>query len=99
MKQEYKYNKGFEALKDNICDTSYGVCPPPMKAQEALDILTSYLLGDDWYIAGSMSIEQANACVVEQILDKYSKKWKKDWKIYEKELEKPVKILGPYRII
>ena len=44
MKKEYKYNKGFEAMKDNICDTSCGLYPAPMKAQEALDILTSYLL-------------------------------------------------------
>ena len=83
-KKEYRYNEGFEALKNNICDTSYGLCPAPMNAQEALDILTSYLLGDDWYVVDPMSVEQCNACVVEQILDKYSKKWKKDWKNYEK---------------
>jgi hypothetical protein len=80
----YIYNKGFEAIKNNICDTSYGLCPAPMNAQEALNILTSYLLGDDWYIAGSMNVEQTNVCVTEQILDKYSKKWKKDWKNFEK---------------
>ena len=82
--KKYNYNKGFEAMKNNICDTSYGLCPAPMKAQEALDILTSYLLGDDWYVATSMSTDQVNACVVEQILDKYSKKWKKDWDHFEK---------------
>lgn len=86
MKQ-YKYNKGFESMKDNICDTSCGLFAAPMNAQQALDILVSYLLGDDWYIAGSCSVEQANACAVEQILDKYSKKWKKDWKYFEKETE------------
>lgn len=79
----YKYNKGFEALKNNICDISCGLCPAPMDAQEALDILTSYLLGDDWYVAGSMNVKQVNACVVEQILDKYSKQWKRDWKHFE----------------
>ena len=82
-KKEYKYNKGFEAMKDNICDTSCGFCPAPMSAQKALDILTSYLLGDGWYIAASMNVEQTNACVVEQILDKYSKQWKRDWKHFE----------------
>ena len=82
--KEYRYNKGFEAMKNNICDTSCGLCSAPMNAQKALDILTSYLLGDDWYIAGSMNTEQANACVVEQILDKFSKKWKKDWNHFEK---------------
>ncbi len=83
MKQ-YKYNIGFEPMKDNICDTSYGLYPAPMEAQEALDILTSYLLGDDWYVTDSMGAKQVNAIITEQILDKYSKKWKKDWKNFEK---------------
>ena len=83
-KKEYVYNKGFELLRENICDTSCGLCPAPMDAQQALDILASYLLGDDWYIASSLNVEQANACIVEQILDKHSKKWKKDWDYYEK---------------
>ena len=82
--KEYKYNKGFEPMKDNICDMSYGMFPAPMDAQQALDILTSYLLGDGWYFAGSCNVEQCNAIVVEQILDKYSKKWRKDWKHFEK---------------
>ncbi len=83
-KKSYKYNEGFEAMKDNICDTSCGIIPAPMDAQTGLDILTKYLLGKDYYIAASVSTEQANAIVVEQILDKYSRKWKKDWKRYEK---------------
>ena len=83
--KNYKYNDGFEAMKDNICDTSCGLMPAPMDAQVALDILTSYLLGDDYYFAGSCNVEQGNAIVVEQILDKYSKQWRKDWKHYEKE--------------
>ena len=81
---EYKYNKGFEAMKDNICDTSCGLCTTPMTAQQALDILTSYFLGDDWYIAISVNTEQCNAIITEQILDKFSKKWKKDWDHFKK---------------
>lgn len=83
MKKDYKYNRGFEAMKNNVCDTSYGLCPAPMSAQEALDILTSYLLGDDYYVANSMSTAQMNAVITEQILDKYSKKWVKDWNHFE----------------
>ncbi len=98
MKQ-HKYNKGFEPMKENIENTSYGICPAPMNAQEALNILCDYLLGDEWYCAMSMGVEQVNAVIVEQILDKYSKQWRKDWNIYKKTTEKPVKILGPYRII
>lgn len=81
--KEYKYNKGFEALKNNICDTSCGLYPAPMEAQEALNILTSYLLGDEWYVVDSIGPKQVNTIITEQILDKYSKKWKKDWKNYE----------------
>lgn len=84
--KEYEYNKGFEPLKENICNTDYGLCPAPMDAQQALDILTSYLLGDNWYTAAPVSVEQCNAIITEQILDKYSKKWKKDWKQFEKTL-------------
>lgn len=82
--KEYKYNRAFEPLKENICTTDYGLLPAPMDAQQALDILTSYLLGADWYVAASMSTEQCNAIVVEQILDKYSKRWRKDWDHFEK---------------
>lgn len=82
--KDYKYNKGFKPLKENICTTDYGLLPAPMEAQQALDILTSYLLGDDWYYAGSCNVEQCNAIVVEQILDKYSKKWRRDWDYFEK---------------
>ena len=82
--KEYKYNKSFEPMRENICDTSYGLCPAPMDAQQALYILSDYLLGDDWYFASSCNVEQGNAMVVELILDKYSKKWKKDWNTYEK---------------
>lgn len=81
--KEYKYNKGFAPMKDNICDTSCGLMPAPMDAQVALNILVSYLLGDDYYFAGSCNVEQGNAIVVEQILDKYSKKWRHDWKHFE----------------
>ena len=54
MKKDYKYNKGFEAMKNNVYNTSYGLCPAQM-----------------------------NAIITEQILDKYSKKWIKDWNHFE----------------
>ena len=85
--KEYKYNKAFEAIRENIEDTSCGICPAPMDAQLALNILTDYLLGEDWYVVMPMNTKQVNACVVEQILDKYSRQWRRDWKKYEKEFE------------
>jgi hypothetical protein len=85
MKQ-YKYNRGFEPMKENIEDFSCGLCPAPMDAQTAVDVLCDYLLGDDWYTGLSINAEQANAIIVEQILDKYSRQWRKDWKHYTKNL-------------
>ena len=85
IKKQYSYNRSFEAMKDNICDTSYGLCSAPMDAQQALDILTDYLLGENWYVAASLNTEQCNATIVEQILDKYSHQWRRDWRHFEKE--------------
>ena len=84
MKKLHKYNKSFEDIKNNICDTTYGLCPAPLSAEAALDILVNYLLGDNWCVVLSMNKEQTNAAAVEQILDKYSKQWKKDWKYFQK---------------
>ncbi len=84
MKKEHKYNKSFDAMRKNIEDTTYGICPAPMEAQTAINILCDYLIGDDWYFAGTGCVEQGNAMVVELLLDKYSKKWRKDWNHYEK---------------
>lgn len=86
MKKLHKYNKSFEHMRENIEDLSYGIMPAPMNAQLGLNILCDYLLGEDWYVACSMGAEQVNAVIVEQILDKYSKQWRKDWKNYEKEV-------------
>lgn len=90
MKKKYKYNEGFEAMKSNIEDTSCGLYPAPMEAQQAVNILIDYLLGDDWYVVSPMNQKQVNACAVEQILDKFSKKWVKDWKIYKKTTDNTV---------
>lgn len=83
-KRKYVYNASFDKIKAIIEDTTYGIYPPPLDAQTALNILCDYLLGDDWYFAGSCGVEQCNAVIVEHILDKYSKQWKKDWKNYKK---------------
>jgi hypothetical protein len=46
----------------------YGLCPPPIEAQKALDILTKHFLGEDWYVSLSMGREQVNAEAVYDIL-------------------------------
>ena len=86
-----KPNKSFSLMIANIEDTSCGIYPAPMDAQVAISILCDYLLGEDWYVADSIGPKQCNAVIVEQILDNYSKQWKKDWKNYEKESKKLLK--------
>ena len=68
--------KFFEILKDD----TYGICHAPTDEKLALQVLVDYLLGEDWYIATSISQGQANTCIVDEILRKYSKQYRKDIK-------------------
>lgn len=56
------------------------MCPPPLDPQLALDFLTKYLLGDDWYVSMPISTTQCNTEIVFAILQKYSKEFKKELK-------------------
>ena len=62
--------------KDNIC-------PPPLAAQEALNFLHDYLL-EGWYSTMPMSTEQVNTEMVAMILQKHSKKYRKELKERQK---------------
>lgn len=50
-----------------------------LTAEEALDILTKELLGDDYYIADPVHGPQGNAIIVRDILSQYRRKHKKFW--------------------
>jgi hypothetical protein len=50
-----------------------------LTADEALDILTRVLLGDDYYIVDPVGGEQANAIIVRDILSRYKPKRKGLW--------------------
>lgn len=71
-----------EWLKNDAVDC--GLCSPPMEAQKAIEILKGYLLGEDWYDAIPESTRQVNTAIVFEILWKYSKKFRKEWKKYIK---------------
>ena len=85
MRKEYIYNRGFDHMRENIENTSCGIYPAPMDAQVAINVLADYLLGEDWYVVDPIGVKQVNAIVAEQILDRYCKQWRRDWKHYEKE--------------
>ena len=57
-----------------------GIMPPPLEAQKAVNILKDYLLGENWYIADPVSTEQCNAQIVHEILMKYSREYRKEYK-------------------
>lgn len=49
----------------------YGIFPPPMNAQVAVNELCRYLLGDDWYSVNPLCSEQINTEIVYEIECKY----------------------------
>ena len=57
-----------------------GIFSPPMEAQMAVDFLKQYLLGEDWYCVNPISTKQINTEIVHQILWKYSRKYRKEWR-------------------
>ena len=65
---------------DNLCD-------PPLDPQLALQFLCDYLLGEDWYVAMPESQKQVNSAIVDEILFKYSKQYRKEVKEYSKKLK------------
>ena len=62
-----------------------GIMSPPMEAEKALSFLTDYLLGENWYVVDPISPKQVNTNRVYEILLKYSKKYRKEWKQYRKQ--------------
>ena len=62
-----------------------GIMSPPMEDKKALEFLTDYLLGENWYVVYPISPKQVNTNRVHEILWKYSKQYRKEWKQYRKQ--------------
>ena len=56
------------------------IFPPPLESQMAIDFLKTYLLGEDWYTVNPINQEQINTEIVFEILFKYSKRFKREYK-------------------
>ena len=54
--------------------------PPCMDAQVAFNYVTDYLMGDDYYIVDPLCTAQANVEILHDILYKYSRKYRKEFK-------------------
>ena len=74
-----------EWLRDkNSTENKDNILAPCMDAQTAVNFLIDYLIGDDWYVAYSACTEQVNTEAVMFILQKFSRKYKKELKAWNR---------------
>lgn len=64
------------------------IFPPCIPSHVALDFLKCYLLGEDWYVVDPICNAQVNVIIVEDILRKYSKRFRKELKRHEQARKK-----------
>ena len=70
-------------LEEKIKDAD-NIFPPPLEPQLALNFLKDYILGEDWYTINPISTKQINVEIVDEILYKCSKRYRKEVKKYNK---------------
>jgi len=64
----------------------------PLSSGDAIQTLVKYLLGEDYYIVDPVNGEQGNAIIVDDILRKYSRKYRKQLKAEEKLKKKELRL-------
>jgi len=56
----------------SLCEEGdYGICPPPLDAQTAVNELCRHFLGENYYVAMPISVRQCNAEIVYRIECEY----------------------------
>ena len=58
-----------------------GIMQPPCTDVLALQFIKDYLLGEDWYVANPVNHEQCNSQLIHEILYKYSREYRKEYKL------------------
>lgn len=66
--------------KDNIYCTG-------ITDREFVHFIIKYLLGEDWYVVDPLGHDQINQIALEEILNNYSKKFRKEIKRFNKSKE------------
>lgn len=77
MSERYKNRKD----KDNI----FGV---GISDAEFRHFIINYLLGEGWYVADPLRQTQVNEIALHEILEKYSKRYRKECKCRKREAQK-----------
>ena len=67
-------SEDFKRYIFNKSDKDYGLCPPPINAQDGLNILITHFLGEDCYTTMPLGQEQVNTEAIYEILRKYPNK-------------------------
>lgn len=80
MEEKIETNSFLEWLRDAQKKDPENMLPPPIEPEKAICFLKDYLLGEDWYVSYSASGKQITTEIVYCILEKYSKKFKKELK-------------------
>lgn len=75
-------------MEDFIKFKDDNIFPEPITAEQALEVLQNFFLGEDFCIVDPVSPRQANVYVVDAILNKFPRKYKKfckknNWKFKE----------------
>ena len=70
-------------MKETLTDwlnvrNNFGIFYPPMKAEEFIEFIKDYLLNENWYTVNPVSNEQVYTEILIDVLDRYSKKYKKE---------------------
>lgn len=74
-----------EWLADGRSKDSENMLPPKLSDKQALAFLREYLLASDWCVIDPISQEQVNTMLVDNILYKYSKKYRKECRLLKKK--------------
>lgn len=80
-------NETFHAWLFNNWEST-DLCPPELEYKDAIKFLKNYLLGEDWYFVMSVNGKQGNVYIVSEILYKYSKKYRKECRKRQKEIDR-----------
>lgn len=64
------------------------LCPTPTEAQLVVECLCDVFLGEDWYVTFPLHSTQVNTCILDEILYKYYKPYRKYIDKRNKELMK-----------
>jgi hypothetical protein len=73
-KARLRMSKVEERILKLTKEGDYGLCPPPMDAQIALNELSRYFLGEDWYTSMPLPQSQVNTLIVYEIENKYKRR-------------------------